>query len=85
LRHFNTGGFRLDDFDDLFEHGCEVFSFVAAKGSDHVFPHEIPRSNHVTCPSIPFVRLPHFFYDAYLLHKQAASRSRQTGAFPGDG
>ena len=51
----------------------------------HIFPHEIPRSDHVTCPSIPFVRLPHFFYDAYLLHKQTASRSRQTGAFPGDG
>ena len=29
--------------------------------------------------------LKYFFYDAYLLHKQAASRSRQTGAFPGDG
>lgn len=51
----------------------------------NILPNEKPRSDHVTCPSIPFVRLPHFFYDAHLLHKQAASRSRQTGAFPGDG
>ena len=50
-----------------------------------VLPNEKPRSDHVTCPSIPFVLRSHFFYDAHLLHKQAASRSRQSGAFSGDG
>ena len=28
---------------------------------------------------------PHLPHDPHLLHKQTASRSRQTGAFPGDG
>nr|DAJ71692.1 MAG TPA: hypothetical protein [Caudoviricetes sp.] len=76
----------------LITHGNLVYALITAlaghqrfPGKTDILPYHVARAHFRTCPSIPFVRLPHFFYDAYLLHKQAASRSRQTGAFPGDG
>ena len=47
-----------------------------------ILPAHVSRSNSVSCSTAPLICIPHFLYNADLLHKQAGTLPGKTGSGP---
>ncbi|BFL16202.1 hypothetical protein K190097F3_17030 [Enterocloster clostridioformis] len=71
--------------DNFLKHRPEVLTLRGGEGSGDVFPNEVSRSDKVSWYISSFIRIPHFFHDADLLHEQSRPLARKSLSFSGHG